>query len=890
MAGAGAGLDCECVRAARAALVLPKPARSSVGHRALQSSGRGHRAPADMRVAVAKPGRGSRDRVDDRASGQPSELRVKPAAGPQLWQDCGSEAPRLTRIAFGVEAPSRGRWTSLVVSSLWTDPVSGEGHDYTDWDDGHCMAGVERARWDLWVGPAELPAFVAEVRALLNCLRLLMNGNPQSHEQLRAELETLRARLAELTGAEGRTSQAERERDAGKTAILETALDAIIFMDSEGCVTEFNPAAERIFGFRRAEVLGQPLADFIIPPALREAHCRGLAHFLATGSGPVLNRRIEISGCRADGTEFPVELAITPFQVDGVWAFTAYIRDITERKAAEQRLAAQYTVTRILADAPTLEEATSKILQAMCESLGWDFGQLWQLDRKDGLLRFVSVWQALAADSAAFVEVSKTTTFCCGVGLLGRVWADRRPHWVADITMEANFTRAAVASHCGLRSAFAFPILYGDELLGIMEFFHHNIRKPDDPLLAMIAAAGSQFGQFIVRKRAEEGLRISEAQLAQSQKMEAIGQLASGVAHDFNNLLTIISGSSEMLLTNLRAGDPAYNPLKAIHQAGERAASLTRQLLTFSRKHVVEVKVLDLNGIVRGTENMLRRLIGEDVYLKTVLNSDLGHVKVDPGQIEQVIMNLAVNARDAMPQGGQLTIETATIDLDETYAESHAEVWSGRYILLTVSDTGTGMDEKTKARIFEPFFTTKEVGKGTGLGLAVVYGIINQSGGHIAVDSEPGHGTTFKMYLPQVERLRVTGKSQSGICEPLKGSEAILLVEDEAAVRQLIRRALEASGYTVLEASHGGEAVRVAENQPGPIHLLISDVIMPEMGGRILAERLAAARPGIKVLFVSGYTDDAVVRHGVLQAEMAFLQKPFTMAALTQKVREVLDR
>jgi two-component system, cell cycle sensor histidine kinase and response regulator CckA len=383
--------------------------------------------------------------------------------------------------------------------------------------------------------------------------------------------------------------------------------------------------------------------------------------------------------------------------------------------------------------------------------------------------------------------------------------------------------------------------------------------------------------------------RKLEDQLRQSQKMEAVGQLAGGIAHDFNNLLTVISGYSDMLLGDSQHDDHSRSLLEEIRHAGERAAALTRQLLVFSRKDVHEPRVVDLNETVQSVEKMLRRLIGEDIRLTAVLAPNLGHVKVDPGQIEQVIMNLAVNARDAMPTGGLLTIETANVDLSEGYADAHPEVWAGRYVLLAVSDNGSGMDEATKTRIFEPFFTTKGVGKGTGLGLAVVHGIVKASGGHVAVYSEPGHGTTFKIYLPAIDSLRTGGISHPGIDATPKGAETVLLVEDDDGVRRLIAQTLRGAGYTVLEANHGGEAVRLAERYDGPVHLLVSDVVMPEMGGRVLAERLAAARPGMKVLFVSGYTDDAVVRHGVLEAEMAFLQKPFTPGLLVRKVRNVLD-
>ncbi len=382
---------------------------------------------------------------------------------------------------------------------------------------------------------------------------------------------------------------------------------------------------------------------------------------------------------------------------------------------------------------------------------------------------------------------------------------------------------------------------------------------------------------------------LLEEQLRQAQKMEAIGQLAGGVAHDFNNLLTVILGYTQLLFDSLRGDDSSHALLEEVQKAGNRAASLTRQLLAFSRKQVLEPKVVDLNETVGHVETLLRRLIGEDVTLTTALSPRLSHVRVDQGQIEQVLMNLAINARDAMPRGGKLTIETANVELDAHYAESHPEVCPGPYVLLAMSDTGTGMDEQTKARIFEPFFTTKGAGQGTGLGLSVVHGVIRQSDGHIAVYSEKDRGTAFKIYLPPVRKEWISGMAHPAVLPAgAKGSETILLVEDEDSVRRFARLALEMSGYTVLEARHGAEAIRLAQRYDGPIHLLVSDVIMPEMGGGVLAEQLLEARPGIKVLFVSGYTDDAVVRHGILHADVAFLQKPFTPQSLTRRVREVL--
>jgi CheY-like chemotaxis protein len=340
----------------------------------------------------------------------------------------------------------------------------------------------------------------------------------------------------------------------------------------------------------------------------------------------------------------------------------------------------------------------------------------------------------------------------------------------------------------------------------------------------------------------------------------------------------------------LPPNDPTRGFIQEIHKAGERAAHLTRQLLAFSRKDIVERRVLDLNALLIDTEKMLRRLIGEDIHLTTVLTPALGQVKADAGQVEQVILNLAVNARDAMPQGGKLTIETRNVELDSAYATLHPEVKPGHYVMLAVSDGGCGMSQETKARIFEPFFTTKGPGKGTGLGLATVYGIVKQCGGHIGVYTELGRGTSFKIYLPLVEDKVSSGKSLHGVRVAPHGNETILLVEDDDAVRAITKLALQSLDYTVLEARNGEEAVRICERHTEPIQLLITDVVMPEMGGRQVAERLTARKQGIKVLFLSGYTDDAVVRHGILQAEVAFLQKPFTPMALANKVRDVLDK
>jgi two-component system, cell cycle sensor histidine kinase and response regulator CckA len=402
-------------------------------------------------------------------------------------------------------------------------------------------------------------------------------------------------------------------------------------------------------------------------------------------------------------------------------------------------------------------------------------------------------------------------------------------------------------------------------------------------------ADGATRGVVLLLKDMKQEYELT-SMLQQSQKMEAVGRLAGGVAHDFNNLLTVITSYADILLQDLGPQDPRRDDLQEIHKAAASAAALTRQLLAFSRQQVLEPRVLAVNEVVAGIQKLLARLLGEDVEVVTALAPGLDAVRADPGQLEQVIVNLAVNARDAMPQGGELTLETANVEMDETYLRDHPVAKAGAYVMLAVSDTGTGMDRETQRRIFEPFFTTKEAGKGTGLGLATVYGIVRQSGGFIWVYSEPGHGTTFKIYLPRVDEPVATALERTAVGRTPRGRETILLVEDAAAVRAVTRALLERLGYVVLEAPHGEAALHLAAKHHGPIDLLLTDVVMPGLGGRPLAERLLAARPELRVLYASGYTDDAVVRHGVLETGIAYLQKPFTSEALARKVREVLER
>ncbi len=562
--------------------------------------------------------------------------------------------------------------------------------------------------------------------------------------------------------------------------------------------------------------------------------------------------------------------------------FEEQIRLMQTLSTRQARLEALLEVSRQLSQIQPVKSLLQSIAEACGSLVGSDSVGVRLVDGDE---------LVLAGTSGDAKEVMATPRLKIGESLTGIAAATGEVLLVRD---PANDPRLIPAHREGYRrlgyQAFlGVPIKLGERVRGVL-----SIRtrweegfSPED--VAMVTAFASQAAIALENSRLYEELARTQDQLLQAQKMEAIGRLAGGVAHDFNNLLTVISGRSELLLRRLRADDPLRRGLDLIHSTAERAAELTRQLLAFSRKQVLQPTVLQLNAVVAGLAPMLQRLIGEDIELLTVLDPALGPVKADSAQLEQVLMNLAVNARDAMPQGGRLALETANIPLDAAYARQHGGVDSGPYVMLAVTDTGCGMDAEIRAHIFEPFFTTKGPGKGTGLGLATVYGIVKQSGGQIWVYSEPGQGTTFKIYLPQVDGAGEMSEPGTPLPEASQGSETILLVEDEEGVRDLARDILQANGYTVLGASYGAEAVQLCKRHAGPIHLLLTDVVMPHMSGRQLAERLAPLYPEMKILYMSGYTDNAVVHHGVLDPGTAYLQKPFSPGSLARKVREVLD-
>jgi GAF domain-containing protein/CheY-like chemotaxis protein len=564
-----------------------------------------------------------------------------------------------------------------------------------------------------------------------------------------------------------------------------------------------------------------------------------------------------------------------------------------EAQARLSRMRRLAQLSHLVTSSLEFQQVLEFVIEAALDLLRTDLASVWILDEATGVARLAAQREGAGPPPAQ----PPVTEVHVGQGPLGWVLERRQTRQSPDLLDEPGLPNREWAQAHGYVSQLAVPLVAGERAIGVLVVLTRERRefgREDEELLEIFAAkAASALENANLYRRTQEAhaeLSRTQEQLAQSQKMEAVGRLAGGIAHDFNNLLTVISGRTQLLLSDLWSGDPLRRHVELVLKTTERASALTHQLLAFSRKQVLRPSVLDLNAIVSSMGAMLRRLIGEDVSFVTVLDPALGRCKADPSQIEQVILNLAVNARDAMPKGGRLTIETGNAELDAGYVAWRDSPPPGRYVMLAVTDTGCGMEPAVRDRIFEPFFTTKERGKGTGLGLSTVYGIIKQSEGGIYVYSEPGLGSTFKIFLPRVEEalpILETGDPRGGLP---RGSETVLLVEDEDEVRALAREILEESGYTVLEASRGSEALELSRAHDGKIDLLVTDVVMPAMSGPEVAERLAGTRPDTRVIFMSGYTDDAIAHHGTLAAGTAYLEKPFTPDDLARKVREVLER
>jgi PAS domain S-box-containing protein len=781
------------------------------------------------------------------------------------------------------------------------------------------------------------------------------------------------AGLARALDAADRTRAGEalRQSEQRTRLILDNALDAVITMLPSGVISDWNAQAEKIFGWSRADALGQQMSATIIPPRYRDAHDRGLRKFLATGEGPVLNKRIEITALRRDGTEFPVELAISPAKVGEEWTFSAFIRDLTERKKGEEALKlGELRYRELFENIPVgIFRSTPggkfiDVNPAMVSMLGYPDREsllaaptsslyadaddlfLWQAQLRSGI-PVINLDMRLMRSDGVVIGVSSTTNvrkdakgkvlFYEGVleDVTSRLAAERALQaserrlaqileaaplgiFVADADGTPVFGNAAAQAMLGkglvpgangarlgevynaylagtdqLYPADRTPIARA--LAGERSTVHDMEIRQGDKVISLnvqsapILDAEGKVVAAVAALTDNTERRSLESQLRQSSKMEAVGQLAGGVAHDFNNLLTVIMSYGAMLLERLGPGENRED-VQEIAAAADRAAGLTRQLLAFSRQQVMQPRIVSVNDVVGNVENMLRRIIGEDIELATSLDPAITTINVDPGQLEQVLMNLVVNARDAMPKGGRLSISTSNSQLSAESGGGALNPADGDYVMLAVSDTGVGMTREVQRRLFEPFFTTKDHGRGTGLGLSTVYGIVKQSGGEIYVYSELGQGTTIKVYFPCFQKAAEEVLHEVKPQNSPRGSETLLLVEDDTNLRSLVARVLMRCGYTVYVAAGGEQAVAIASDPEMVIDAVITDVVMPGMNGRELVEKLALLRPEMGALLMSGYTDDDVLRRGVLHGETTFLQKPFTPEQLAQKVREVLDR
>lgn len=703
-----------------------------------------------------------------------------------------------------------------------------------------------------------------------------------------------------------------KENEESHRLLLDTLTHGVQQNDCNGVITYSNRAHHGILGYEPGELIGKKIWDVQPSASERDSLKDFFNHLVKEQPSPA--PYVTISKRKDESlVDLQIDWNYVRNPAGNLKGFISVITDITERKKAEaslgqrtQGLATLLEVSKSLAETLDVQHVLQATVDGVTKLIGLDTAAVYLLENE-----ILNLWATVPPLPPQFPDELRLAPLADHPHARKAIDAGK-PVFVADITkVDLTPAERSAAERRDLRTMLYVPLVADEKAMGV--FIVGSIQKPsyltDAELdlartlanLAALAVRNAQLykeGQnnaiqleeaLTERIRAEGEREKLQAQLLQSQKMESVGRLAGGIAHDFNNILVPIIGYVELGMMNLSPENKLYNDLNRVREAAERAAGLTQQILAYSRKQILEMKPTDLNKLVGDFTKMLRRLIGEDIELQTFLSPSLQLIMADKGQLGQILMNLAVNARDAMPDGGQLTIETNNVFLDEKYTEKHVGVQSGSYVMVAVSDTGLGMSVETQEHIFEPFFSTKEQGVGTGLGLATVFGIVKQHQGSIWVYSEPNNGTTFKIYLPQITDMKPKIDSPT-VVKPISfyGTETVLVVEDEAIVRELVCETLESYGYEVLQANHPDEGLHYAQVHQTPIHLLLTDVIMPKMNGRELYQKVIQVRPETKVLYMSGYTDNVIVHHGILEEQINFLQKPFTINNLMQKVKLAL--
>ena len=665
---------------------------------------------------------------------------------------------------------------------------------------------------------------------------------------------------------------------------------AVIGLDRDVNVTLWNAAAERMFGWRPEEALGRPVRT--VPPAARGEFDQRLQQILQGGRSD----HGDTIRLRNDGTSVDVRSTLVPCrssrgEITGVLEVLA---DLSDRRRTEAQRRALSRVQEIAAGAQLVAEAGPAILQTLCEMGGWARSELWIVEPDQRLIRRVSRWSAppdCPDDSCRHAprdEQHHAERDVCdaGSGLPGLVWQQRRPLFVPDVVPQNEADRLLPASL--LRSAACgIPVMHRQQVLGVIAVYDPALSAPDTELSRTLESLAHVVGQFLALERREAELTDAKAKLRQSQKMDAIGLLTGGIAHDFNNVLTVILSYSELAGEEIEPDHPAHEMLTEIFSAGQRAATMTRRLLTFSRRQDEHPVLINPNEMVADIERMLRRLVGPHVILETSLAQSIGPIRADPGQLEQVLVNFVVNARDALSDGGRITISTHELTLRSADVRRHAGAHSGDYVGIAVTDTGCGMDEATRQRIFEPFFTTKAPGRGTGMGLATVAAIVKQCGGFIEVDTAPGRGTSMQMCLPRAHETLATRTVDDAPGASPTGSETIVVVDEDETIRTLVRRIIQVRGYRVLEAEDGESALQVVRQSPDPVSLVLTNLVMPGMSGDALRRRLRQISPSTRVMFLVDCTDEPPSAEGDAAADV--LRKPFTSDGLVRKIRDVLD-